>query len=377
QIEDLLITGNTVYEQIIEQSDEDLRYLYKYGMNITENERKMAEFLNKMDKEMLKQTAATFVNGYCRGFEVTKRDLSKKDRFELRYAIGLEPLIKASLPLWEKKGLKPTYRHITITTTPANRQFEYDHRYDQAVYLDRQYKERRSQVFRVTYEERKEEARRYAGPVVLETFGEIPFEPKNNADSYRLNEKQQTLSIELASETRSIMNEYIPEDETSFTIIAFPVPEIGDQFEEIFKETMKVNTLDNEKYIKIQQIIIDALDQGKFVRVKGRNENKTDLVIQLHPLTDPEKQTNFENCTADVNIPVGEVFTSPILKGTNGILHISRVFMRGLEYKELELTFKDGMISSYTCKNFDSEEENRAYIKENLMYHRETLPMGE
>ena len=40
----------------------------------------------------------------------------------------------------------------------------------------------------------------------------------------------------------------------SFTIIAFPVPEIGDQFEEIFKETMKVNTLDNEKYIKIQQI---------------------------------------------------------------------------------------------------------------------------
>ena len=377
QIEDLLITGNTVYEQIIEQSDEDLRYLYKYGMNITENERKMAEFLNKMDKETLKQTAATFVNGYCRGFEVTKRDLSKKDRFELRYAIGLEPLIKASLPLWEEKGLKPTYRHITITTTPANRQFEYDHRYDQTVYLDRQYKERRSQVFRVTYEERKEEARRYAGPVVLETFGEIPFEPKNNADSYRLNEKQQTLSIELASETRSIMNEYIPEDETSFTIIAFPVPEIGDQFEEIFKETMKVNTLDNEKYIKIQQIIIDALDQGKFVRVKGRNENKTDLVIQLHPLTDPEKQTNFENCTADVNIPVGEVFTSPVLKGTNGILHISRVFMRGLEYKELELTFKDGMISSYTCKNFDSEEENRAYIKENLMYHRETLPMGE
>ena len=51
------------------------------------------------------------------------------------------------------------------------------------------------------------------------------------------------------------------------------------------------------------------------MRVKGRNENKTDLVIQLHPLTDPEKQTNFENCTADVNIPVGEVFTSPILKG--------------------------------------------------------------
>ncbi|CVI66102.1 Thermophilic metalloprotease (M29) [Clostridiales bacterium CHKCI001] len=377
QVEDLLITGNTVYEQIIEQSDEDLRYLYKYGMNVTENERKMAKFLNEMDKETLKEIAATFVNGYCRGFEVTKRDLSKKDRFELRYAIGLEPLIKASLPLWKEKGLKPTYRHITITTTPANRQFEYDHRYDQAVYLDKQYKERRSQVLRVTYEEHKKEAQSYAGPVVLETFGEVPFEPKNNGDSYRLDEKQQNISIELSNETRSIMNEYIPEDETSFTIIAFPIPEIGDCFEEIFRETMKVNTLDNERYIRIQQKIIDALDQGRFVKVKGKGENKTDLVIQLHQLTDPEKQTNFENCTADVNIPVGEVFTSPVLKGTNGILHISRVFMRGLEYKELELTFKDGMISDYTCKNFDSEEENKAYIKENLMYHRESLPMGE
>lgn len=377
QIEDLLVTGNTVYEQIIEQSSEDLRYLYKYGMNVTENERRMAKFLNEMDEETLKQTAATFVNGYCRGFEVTKRDLSKKDRFELRYAMGLEPLIKASLPLWQEKGLRPTYRHITITTTPANRQFEYDHRYDQAVYLDKQYKERRAQVLRVTYEEHREEAQNYAGPVVLETFGEVPFEPKNNPSSYKFDEKQQSISIELSNETRSLMNEYIPEEETSFTMIAFPIPEIGDRFEEIFRETMKVNTLDNERYTEIQQTIIDALDQGRFVKVKGRGANKTDLVIQLHQLTDPERQTNFENCTADVNIPVGEVFTSPVLKGTNGLLHISRVFMRGLEYKELELTFKDGMISDYTCKNFDSEEENKAYIKENLLYHRETLPMGE
>ena len=377
QIEDLLIPNNTVYGDIIEQSGNDLRYLYRYGMHITENELKMAAFLNDMDEETLKETARTFVDGYCRGFEMTKRDLSKKSCFELRYAIGLEPLVKASLSLWKEKGLTPTYRHITIATTPANRQFEYDHRYDNAVYLDRQYKERRIQVSRVTYEENKTAASQYAGPVVLETFGEIPFEPQANPAAYKFSEKQRAINIELMNENRSLVNEYLPEEETSFTIIAFPIPEIGENFEEIFKETMKVNTLDNKKYQRIQQTIIDALDQGVYVKVKGRNQNRTDLTIQLHKLSDPKHQTNFENCTADVNIPVGEVFTSPILTGTNGVLHISRVFMRGLEYKELELTFQDGMVSDYTCKNFESEEDNKAYIKENLLYHRESLPMGE
>ena len=35
------------------------------------------------------------------------------------------------------------------------------------------------------------------------------------------------------------------------------------------------------------------------------------------------------------------------------------------------------MIVDYTCSNFDSEEENRQFIKENLLYNRDTLPLGE
>lgn len=57
-----------------------------------------------------------------------------------------------------------------------------------------------------------------------------------------------------------------------------------------------------------------CLDQGESVHVLGKGENHTDMHIALHKLNDPKKQTNFENCVADVNIPVGEVFTSPILK---------------------------------------------------------------
>lgn len=51
--------------------------------------------------------------------------------------------------------------------------------------------------------------------------------------------------------------------------------------------------------------------------------------MRLHTLKDPEKETNFENCVADVNIPVGEVFTSPVLSGTSGLLHVKKVYLEG------------------------------------------------
>ena len=80
---------------------------------------------------------------------------------------------------------------------------------------------------------------------------------------------------------------------------------------------------------------------------------------------------------ADVNIPVGEVFTSPVLEGTNGVLHVTRVFLNGLEYKDLEITFENGKIQNYNCANFATEEENRAFIKENILFRHKTLPLGE
>jgi leucyl aminopeptidase (aminopeptidase T) len=80
---------------------------------------------------------------------------------------------------------------------------------------------------------------------------------------------------------------------------------------------------------------------------------------------------------ADVNIPVGEVFTSPVLEGTNGKLHVSQVFLNELNYRNLEIDFQDGMISSYTCTNFDDEKENKKYIEDNVLFHHPTLPIGE
>lgn len=117
------------------------------------------------------------------------------------------------------------------------------------------------------------------------------------------------------------------------------------------------------KYEKIQQKMIDALDKADYVEIKGKNGNDTDLRINLWPVAAPEKETKFENCVADVNIPVGEVFTTPRLAGTNGLLNVSSVYLKGLLYKDLRITFTDGMVTDYSCKNYDNEEDNRRFIK--------------
>ncbi len=101
------------------------------------------------------------------------------------------------------------------------------------------------------------------------------------------------------------------------------------------------------------------------------------MTVKLYELSDPEKETVFENCVADVNIPVGEVFTSPVLEGTNGVLHVSKVYLNELQFKDLEIQFANGMIADYICCNFERELENKEYIRDNILHKHPTLALGE
>lgn len=376
---------------IIMESDlSDIKYLYRYGEYISDNEIELAKFLGSMSDEAIESMAYTYTHGYEEGFKVAGIDLNKKKTVNIRYSVGQERIVKASIKQFEKMGLCPVIyraavervnRKLTIRSgycsTSFNKQYDYDHRMDDALFLDKAFVERKIDATRNAYESRKALAKEYAGPAVVEVFGEKPFEPVNNAENMKLTDKQQKLSVYSTSELSKLINQYIPQSEYSFTIIAYPLPEIGDNFKEIFDAVVKINTLDNEAYKKVQQIIIDELDKAVSVKVFGSGENCTDITVMMHDLENPLKETNFENCTADVNIPVGEVFTSPKLTGTCGVLNVSEVYLNELKYKNLKITFKDGKIADYTCDNFATEEENKAYIKENVMFNRETLPIGE
>ncbi|MDO4633952.1 MAG: aminopeptidase [Eubacteriales bacterium] len=377
--------------KIIMESDlNDLSYLYRYGEYVSENVLQTAEFLNSLSQKEIDRIAEVYTEGYRIGFVAAGKDLSMKKTVNIRYTLGFERIVKKAIENFAQMGLQPVIfraaihsvnkrQHFRMGYTGAvpNKQFDYDHKADAAIYMDKAFVERKLGVMRTAYEHYKELAAGHAGPAVIEIFGEIPFVPEPKSEAYRLSEKQQKLSVDLANEAGQITNRYIKGEERSFTIIAFPVPEIGPKFQEIFAETVKINTLDYMVYRNIQQVLIDALDQGAAVHILGKGENHTDLTVALKKLEQPEKQTLFENCVADVNIPVGEVFTSPKLTGTNGVLHVSEVYLEELKFEQLEITFKDGMITDYICGNFDSEEKNLAYIRENILFHHETLPMGE
>ena len=236
---------------------------------------------------------------------------------------------------------------------------------------------RKLRAMQTSYDEYADLADVRGGPAVIETFGEKPFSPVSKPESWAFTEAQQKLQLELDNESGQITNRYIKGEERSFTIIAYPIPEIGEDFPEIFREIVKINTLDYKKYQKIQQTIIDTLDTCEWVEIKGKGENETDLLIHLHTLTDAKTQTNFENCVADVNIPLGEVFTSPVLAGTGGMLHVSKVYLNGLQFCDLKLVFDCGQVIDYSCSNFETEEENRKYIEDNILFHHPKLAMGE
>lgn len=375
---------------VMESELSDIRYLYYYGEYVSENEIRTARHLAALPDETIRLMADTYTEGYRIGFEVCNKDISIKKTVNIRYCLGFERMIRAAVLNFERMGLKPTIYRSGVNIFQGrsvhkngyfganpNKQFDYDHREDSALFLDKQLAARKLECMQNAFEQFKAEAAVFGGPAVLEIFGEQPFVPENKEAACKLSDKQQKLSVEYASKAGAMQNRYIKGEERSFTIIAFPVPEIGGRYDEIFDEIIRINTLDYQLYQGIQQTLIDTLDKGDYVLVKGMGKNRTNLKIKLHTLKAPERETNFENCVADVNIPVGEVFTSPQLSGTEGLLHVTRVFLNELEYRDLSVRFQDGMITEYDCSNFVSEQENKRYIKENVLFHHDTLPIGE
>ena len=376
---------------IIEHADlEQDEYLYRFGEYITKNELGTAHRLRNLPQETLQKMADVYTEGYRIGFINTGKDLSKKSVVNIRYSLGFEKVIRIAIENFRKMGLKPViYRAASSVITKrehhkigyyggiANKQYDYDHRQDQALFMDKRYIERKLEVMRTVYEQHKELASGFAGPAVMEIFGEVPFSPEAKEAAPSYSEEQRELELLYSSRSGQITNEYIKGEERSFTIVAYPVPEIGAEYTEIFDEVIKINTLDAKLYEQVQQTIIDVLDQGEYVLIKGKGENQTDLHVELHRLKNPEKETIFENCVADVNIPVGEVFTSPVLEGTNGVLNVSSVYLDGLQYQNLKIIFEDGKITDYTCDNFEDAAENRKYIYDNVLKNHETLPIGE
>lgn len=377
----------------------DLRYLYSYGEYVGENEILSAQHLLSLPEEEIRKMADTYTEGFRIGFINTGKDLSKNRYYSVYYHLGFERMMRRAFENFDAMGLTPTtfsdiptlFRLLHswrngYTGADANPQYLYDHRQDLALFLDRPFQENMLKSMAKAYDSMHGSIELYAGPAVLEVFGDLPFSPAAKEDAVRFDEKQQELIAGYHIKAAALYARAVIAENRSFTIIDFPLPSIAvkadgcfdlPRYREIFEAVVAINTLDYQTYQRIQQTLIDTLNRAVQVHVRGMNGNRTDLTVRLYTLTDPAHQTIFENCVADVNIPVGEVFTSPVLEGTNGLLQVSEVFLEGLKFTDLFLRFEDGRVTEYGCGNFADPEEGRKYIEENILFHHKHLPMGE
>jgi len=360
---------------VLEAELSDLRYLYRYGIYVGQHDRAMADFISQYDGVELQKIAAYIVKSFIDGFIRAKKDYRIKRYANVMIPLGMEALGRLVIKELENFGLQAMVP--TPMSKGINRQYPYDHRFDNALSLTKDFMERNLQVTEATMEAMKETIALQAGPVYVELFGETPFSPTVKKTCLKLSDEQQQLYREFSARSAQLYYKYAKRDESSFTIIAFPSTEIGERFAEIFADTLKINLLDSGEYARIQQHIIDVLDTAEYVHVRGKAGNDTDIRVQMHKLGDPEHQTLFENCVADVNIPVGEVFTSPVLTGTNGTLHVEDIYLGSLRYFNLKIHFEDGWVKDYSCTNFDDAEEAKRYIHENLLLPHKSLPIGE
>lgn len=392
RIEDMYVASENNALNIVMMEDlTDIRYLYKYGEYISDDEIELAQYLATLSRNEIDGIARTFTEGFRRGFEVTGVDFDPKLFVNIRYHIGQERIVRAAIRQFRGMGLKPVIcpaaknrlirKGITkqgYESTSPNLQFEYDHRMDDGLFLDGRFVDRRVNATRAAYEKIADFIPEFAGPAVIETFGEKLFTPVSKDSIISYDEEKSALFTEMYRKMGIIGNEYLPGDQYSFTIIAFPLPSIGSHFTDIFAETIRLNNLDNEIYTKIQQEMIDVMDEADKVHVVGMNGNTTDIYVQLRELEDYDTQTQFENCVADVNIPLGEIFTSPVLEGTHGTLNVNGVYLNGLYYKNLTIEFEDGIVIDYSCDNYGGDIKSaKNYIKENILFNHETLPIGE
>ncbi|NHJ06159.1 MAG: leucyl aminopeptidase [Candidatus Heimdallarchaeota archaeon] len=364
------------YSSIVTNDDlSDLRYLFKAGKYITDNEILMAKFLSNYPRDKLKLLAKSILKAFYRGFERDGKTIGNKTNVEIIYSIGMEKLVREVIVQLKKDNL--TISINEVNSSRVNKQIDFDHKFDIGLVMNEDLATNMIEYYKNGLETTKEILAAHSGVIYFLGFGEPPFNPENKPEALKLTEEQTKDYQRFYREVNNNHSLYQPRSETSFSIISFPVPDIGEKFEEIFDKIVEINMLDSEKCEQIQQIMIDVMDRADYVHVKGSKGNKTDLKIKLQKIRNPEKETNFVNSGASVNIPAGEVFTSPQLKGTNGILHVAESYQEKLLFKDLTIKFKDGYTEEFSCSNFDTEEENKKYIEQYLLFPHKNLPMGE
>lgn len=366
----VVVEQDNPYEQILNKATlENLDWLVEYKLAIAEEEMAMLRFWFQQPKDKLKAMAERIVNAFFHGFISQSRSQGDRRRVRFYYQVGQEPLAKQVLIIMKQRGLRPV---ISRPKSMYERnQFALDHQYDLYWGLNKENGQEIIKAWEAELKKYEKELKDTCGMIGIDQFGQKPDIIFPSQYSLRLTDEQLEIFYEINRRKLSMEAEYIKPGELSFCKITFPNILFEAQFPEIFKSFFELNMMESEEYELEQQKLIDVMDLCEKIEIKGIKGNQTDLTVQLFPISNPLKQTKFLNCGGDLNIPFGEVFTTPKLRGTEGILHIPKICLKGIFYHNMYLKIQDGIIIEANC------DEGEAYIKRNLLHDCDQVSFGE
>lgn len=352
--ESVVIGEDNRYERILNEANGlDYEWMDRYDFPVMEVEKKKAKFYFAYPEEKIKEMGKHIAESFLHGFISQNRDIANRKRVRLHYQTGMEALVKQVNDELKSHGLMPV---IIRPGSMADRSSEIPS-------LNGIDEEKIVEWYGEAFEYYKNEMKDICGMIGIIEFGQ----PDNATDM--------TDSMKLMLGRRMIEDRYVKPGELSFCKVAFPHPEIGKEFEKIFDDVMDMNLENSEEFEIIQQTLIDALDQCQFVRIEGKGENQTNMEVWMKPIVDGKNQTNFMNCGGDLNIPYGEVFTTPKLTGSCGLLHIPDIYLQNTYFHNLKLWFQDGEIVDYSSEY--EGKEGKKVVKEKLLNPHDSLPIGE
>jgi len=354
---------------------EEFSWLEEYGLPVRQEERELAEFLYRYPARRRREAGEHIVEAFLHGFLSQSRDRRDRRTVRLRYCVGQEALAQETLRALEERGLRAVIlRPLCLSRSGS---YAMAHASDRGACLSGKAASALLEAYRAAFAARAELLLDTCGMIGIDQFGEAAGVPAGEAAGYAPDGARRQRLLELENAKREIEADYLAPSDLSFCKAAFPNLLVGESFPAVFDAFFELNTMDSQRYELIQQTIIDALDTCRWVELTGAGDNETRLTVRLQPLEDPARQTNFLNCGGDLNIPHGELFTTPALEGTEGLLHVKEIYLKGVCFKDLRLRFEGGMVVDYSCGGCESEAAGRAYVREHLLAGRDTLPMGE
>lgn len=365
---------DSFYSELCKHNDlHDLRYLFRYGIYISDTELAYANVLQTYDEKKIRALAKQMVDCYLKGFRIERKSYETRNISRIIQIVGLEKVGRYIFQYLHENNLDGTIAQIVYRNHNAQAIADYDV-CSKYVYTDKN--------LNSEYEEYMGVLKRlsslllaYQGNIIMVSFAQ----KKVDISMYQTHCKPNFEFMKAVEINRTLaLRQWIKKEEISYTGMAFPAKDITEEdYRTIFDHIMEINLMKDTKLEEIHEILIEALDQGEKVHLKGYKGNKTDVEIALRPLEDPLTETNFVNCGAATNIPAGEIYTSPQLKNSNGLIHIQKVRISRIEFKDIELRLENGFVTAYGCKNTENDEENHELINSYIFHNRETLPIGE